>query len=277
MAEKTDFPVVAETALWTAIARMEDARSKKPLCNDTFAARFADAPRTAVVADLLRVKRPTESVVVRHAFIDDVVRKDASRVVVILGAGLDTRAFRLGGGTDKRFVEVDHPELVAWKEARLPAAEAPTSLERVGVDFAKETLRARLAHLATDEHTLVLAEGLLMYLTEAEASATLETMRALFPSHTFVADILSANFTKRFSAGLMPVLAKHGMTFRHTPESPTGWFEAKGYRVDATSTVEIMQRAKGVTVPRLVRFLFKSYFRDLYTGNVVVRADTRSA
>src|SRR5690349_6650886 len=133
-------PKVAETALWTAILRARDAESPKPVCNDTYASRFADAPQTDVVRDLLALEKPSVSIPVRHAFIDDVVRGELASLVLVIGAGLDTRAFRLANDDRRRFVEIDHCALVDWKEKRLPADAASASLERIGIDFATETL-----------------------------------------------------------------------------------------------------------------------------------------
>lgn len=268
------FPKVSETALWTSLARLDDARSKRPVVNDTFAERFADAPRTALVKELLALSRPTASILSRHRYIDDVVRREPAKLVVVLGAGLDTRAFRLGDGS-RRFVEVDHPELLAWKEARLPTSEAKGTLERVAVDFSKQTLASALAHLATPEPVLVVAEGLLMYLTPSDARTLVETLRTLFPNHTLVADLFSAAFIRKFSAGVQEVLAKHGTAFVHHPESSVGFFEENGYRdVEAQSSVELMMAAKGERVPRFVRWLFRGYFDLLEKGNVVCTART---
>ena len=106
---ETPFPSVSQTAIWTAIVRARDAESGSPVCDDRFAARFTDAPRTPLVTAMLALEKPTRSIPARHRFFDDIVRKDTAELVVVLGAGLDTRAFRLGVG--RRFVEVDHPEL----------------------------------------------------------------------------------------------------------------------------------------------------------------------
>ena len=78
-------PKVAETALWTAILRARDAEARSPVCNDTYASRFADAPQTAVVRDLLALEKPSISIPVRHAFIDEVVRRERAALVLVLG------------------------------------------------------------------------------------------------------------------------------------------------------------------------------------------------
>ena len=62
----------------------------------------------------------------RHAIIDEHLRRaiaeDPQATIVIIGAGFDTRAFRLRGG---QWFEFDEPEILTYKESRLPAATAP--------------------------------------------------------------------------------------------------------------------------------------------------------
>lgn len=253
---------VSKTALWTAMARARDAQKKKPVCGDAYASRFADAENEAIVRDLLALRRPSESIAMRHRMIDDVVRGHLARrpdqLVVLLGAGLDTRAYRMGAG---RYVEVDQPALFAWKEPRLPLAEAPRPLERIGIDFDRETLHDRLQHLATDEPVVVIAEGLFPYLDPGSVQSVFTTLKTLFPSHVIIADVLSRGFLKRFGHELMPVLRRHGIDFTTRPENPRALFEDAGYReVETMSSLEKMMRP-----PRIVRWLL----RDLYEGNVV--------
>jgi len=69
------------------------------------------------------------------------------RQVIVLGAGLDTFAYRHQFGDRIRVFEVDNPDTQAWKRERL-AAEAipvPNSLTHVSVNFESETLAGRLA------------------------------------------------------------------------------------------------------------------------------------
>ena len=120
---------------------------------------------------------------VRTRLIDDCVRDFAAqggRQVVLLGAGFDARAARLGhalGGA--RFFEVDHPATQALKRARfgdLPVTFVPWNFERDRM----ATLGARLASLGHDatRPTLTVWEAVTMYLTEPAIVDTLAAVRA---------------------------------------------------------------------------------------------------
>jgi len=87
--------------------------------------------------------------------------------VVLLGAGFDTHAFRLTCG---RWIEIDEPAL---EESKLPASGAPNRLERIGVDFAQDSIADKLAPWAGESPVTVVMEGFaLCELCQVNASPT---------------------------------------------------------------------------------------------------------
>jgi methyltransferase (TIGR00027 family) len=113
---------------------------------------------------------------VRTIFIDDVVRDAAAPQVVILGAGLDGRAWRMPELADAIVFEVDHPDTQRAKRARIAGLEQRAKDVRfVPVDFTKDDLDARLADAGHDptKPTTWIWEGVVMYLTREEVEATL--------------------------------------------------------------------------------------------------------
>jgi methyltransferase (TIGR00027 family) len=117
----------------------------------------------------------------RTAAIDDAIREALSsspspRQLVILGAGLDARAFRLDELRDVRVLEVDHPATQRWKRRRAERmAPRARELRFVSVDFERQDLGARLAEEGHDaqEPTLWLWEGVVPYLVRDATRATL--------------------------------------------------------------------------------------------------------
>jgi methyltransferase (TIGR00027 family) len=98
------------------------------------------------------------------------------RQLVVLGAGLDARAWRMPELAETRVFEVDHPSTQAYKRARV-GARSPSAKDVtfVAVDFAKDSLEeamARSGHDATAP-TFWLWEGVTPYLPLAAIRATL--------------------------------------------------------------------------------------------------------
>lgn len=149
-----------------------------------FARRHPDATATVHrIADAVSRGR-TRHLALRTRAIDDATRravKDGARQLVIVGAGLDARAFRLDVLRDVAVFEVDHPATQAWKRARV--AEL-TPLARdvrfVETDFERDDLRERLADAGHDAaaRTVFIWEGVTMYLSSAAVEQVLRGVRA---------------------------------------------------------------------------------------------------
>lgn len=99
------------------------------------------------------------------------------RQVVILGAGMDTFAYR-NPHPDLRIFEVDHPATQTWKEQRLAAAgiDHPETLTFVPVDFETQALATELesAGFIRDHPAVFVWLGVVFYLTPDTARTTLE-------------------------------------------------------------------------------------------------------
>ena len=108
----------------------------------------------------------------RFAYLDDVLRDalaDGVRSVVILGAGLDSRACRVPGAEEARVIEVDHPSVQDVKKTRLRRhlGRLPSHVRFVPLDFETQDLAAELAAAGFDPtaRTLFLCEGVSQYIT----------------------------------------------------------------------------------------------------------------
>ena len=175
------------SAMMVAVQRAAHQLLEQPLVlDDPLAlAILGEQQVRALRADLDKYRNPMaqglrSSVVVRSRFADDEWRAASARGVrqyVILGAGLDTSAYRSNDAAGRMF-EVDLPATQAWKQQRLREAgiEAPASLRYVPVDFERVSLAEGLARAGFDagEPTFFSWLGVTMYLDEA---AVIDTLR----------------------------------------------------------------------------------------------------
>jgi len=102
-------------------------------------------------------------------------RVDGVRQYLVLGAGLDTFAYR-NPSADVRVFEVDHPATQAWKREMLAAATipVPASVKHVAVDFERQSLRDELVAAGFDfaVPTMTAWLGVVPYLTLGAFRAT---------------------------------------------------------------------------------------------------------
>lgn len=124
-----------------------------------------------------------DHIALRTAAIDDALRDAcAARTaqVVILGAGLDARAWRLAALSDAVVFEVDHPATQRLKGSRVGALDHAREVPFVAADFKRESVADRLAKEGHDaaRDTFWVWEGDVMYLPSAAVRASLDAVRA---------------------------------------------------------------------------------------------------
>jgi methyltransferase (TIGR00027 family) len=175
----------SRTAQHNALFRALEQRMPRPLFDDPWARRFlrgryrlaAGLPAAWLARAIdARWPGPRAAVCVRTRYLDEAVVEAVARgldQLVILGAGLDSRAYRLPGIEGVRVFEVDHPSTQAMKRERL--GRAPPHVTYVALDFVHDALEEGLRHagLQSGVRTLFLWEGVTNYLDEPSVDATL--------------------------------------------------------------------------------------------------------
>lgn len=183
----------SRTARYTALARaLETVRSRPRLFEDPYAARFLGIRSLARLAALPPVNRAIErsidrrfpsgnrgSAMLRTRVIDDwlsdAIAAGATQVVV-LGAGLDSRAYRLAAMREVEVFEVDHPATSTTKQSmveRHVPADRRGHVRFTPVDFLHDDLGEALKTAGfTTACTAVIWEGVTSYLDAASVDAT---------------------------------------------------------------------------------------------------------
>jgi O-methyltransferase involved in polyketide biosynthesis len=116
---------------------------------------------------------------------DDFLRRNPDAVVLHLGCGLDSRAFRLDVPSGVRWFDVDVPEVIALRRRLYDDRDGYTMIGSSVTDA------GWLDQIPTDGPALVVAEGLLMYLTETELRDLLGRLTDRFGTGELLADLLS--------------------------------------------------------------------------------------
>jgi methyltransferase (TIGR00027 family) len=192
MASQESLTSMAKTALGMARVRAQESRRPDRLFDDPYTQAFlAAAPgafpeQPAVVGGLAWLGAAFFfHGVIRTRFFDDYLLAATAagcRQVVLLAAGLDTRAFRLAWPDKVGLFELDLPEMLAFKEPVLAAQHAVPQCERVVLPAdLREDWPATLATVGFQptQPTAWLAEGLLIYLSAEEAARLLTAVGEL--------------------------------------------------------------------------------------------------
>jgi O-methyltransferase involved in polyketide biosynthesis len=192
--------------------------------------------------------------------------------VLVLGAGFDTRAYRLPGGC---WLEVDQPSLVDYKNHLLPVQQATNPLRRLAIDVEHQALGPLLAPALADpawrNHRgtpVVVIEGASMYLDPTTLGKTVALLRKLMPRHTLIIDLLDHDFERRYCAGVRRAIRKLGVTMAPALPDPEAFVASLGYR--QTGAHSIVGRAVAHGLLPIPQWLLDGWLRPLRDGYRVV-------
>ena len=225
---------VGSTAHWIAAVRARESARPDRLFDDPYAAALAGELGLQVMqASEKAGGGRNEFIPVRVRWFDDLVEGQAAagiRQVVLLGAGLDTRAYRLDLPAGLRWYELDQPEVLQRKEPVLRRAVPRCERVVLPVDLAGDWLPALLGTgFEVGAATLWLAEGLLVYLGEDDVLRLLRTAAGhCGPGSRFAADVFGATALRA---------RVHSSVIRFGSDDPAGLLQDGGWRPERVDVV----------------------------------------
>ncbi|MFI0741030.1 SAM-dependent methyltransferase [Streptomyces sp. NPDC021100] len=254
-----DLDPVANTARMTAALRARESERPDRLFDDPFAAVLAgDTGRR--LADRAGV---VEAIPVRTRYFDDHLltvtggaasgtpdapdvpeAPDAPRQLVLLAAGMDSRAYRLPLPTTVLY-EVDRPDLLRLKESLLGDA-APRCARRVpvGADLAADWAGPlTAAGFRPDKPACWLVEGLTQYLEEGDVLRLLDRITELSApgSHLLTDFVAGSLFHDPAVRPMLRLLERSGAGWRYGTDEPDPLFTERGWRPETVTYAAVGQ------------------------------------
>jgi methyltransferase (TIGR00027 family) len=179
----------------------------------------------------------------RTAAIDEAVRasvKVGISQLVILGAGLDARAWRMPELEQAIVFELDHPATQAYKQARMPDLPAfAREVRQAAIDFERQSIGEvlREAGFEPERPSFWIWEGVTMYLTRAAIEATLDALGELAASGSRLAvTYIPPDFGPAWMKAVGSIAARmigESLEARLEPAELAGWLESRGFRVQS--------------------------------------------
>jgi len=240
---------ISDTALVPAVNRARETGRQRPLFRDPYAGMLA-GERGQRIARTARARLVCSGNIVRTAVFDELIlqtiERDRAGCVLNLGAGLDTRPYRLALPPDLRWVEADLPGILGHK-AKLLAGERPRCrLERMSADLADATARRRLLdQVVAGQPILVVSEGLVPYLTRDDVTRLASDLAAKPDFRWWAMDLVSPLFTRWANRIAGRRLSAAGASFQFAPQDSPGFFRPLGWEPVEIRSSWLEQRRLG--------------------------------
>lgn len=242
------FDAVAKTSLLTAAIRAEEtnrSENEGRLFTDPFAEALAGSEGFSILEQVSAELGEQPGIVLRTRYFDDQVMQGLAqgiRQIVLLAAGMDTRAYRLSFPDGTQVFELDRPEVLSYKQEKLGDALSQCIRHTVGVDL-REEWQSKLvqAGMNPSERTLWLVEGLLVYLDEASVLTLFEKVDSLSVSNSILLfDVLGRSLLDApFMAKQLHFLEKLGAPWRFGVDEPEKFMEQFGWKAVATQPGDV--------------------------------------
>lgn len=255
MTRAVNMDAVGRTALVTAAMRAAETSRPDAIYRDPYAAALAGELGPALLAELLGAASPVSAPrtlssthaagrrdynAIRTRFFDDYLRaatqQPGMHQIVVAGAGMDARAYRMSWPDGVRYFEVDRPAVLDYKRERLVAAAPKADHRAVGADLASPSWPAALvaAGYRPEQPSAWLLEGLLFYLPEAGVHRVLgQAAELVAPGSRIAADVVNtAALTLPSLRRLLDVFARWGCPWEFGCDEPEKLFDQHGFEAE---------------------------------------------
>jgi methyltransferase (TIGR00027 family) len=229
---------VSDTARWMAVYRAQETERPDAAFHDPFARALAGERGGRIAKAMTAFGDYSWSIVARTYLFDRYVTrlvKHGVDLVVNLAAGLDTRPYRMELPASLRWVEVDLPEILDYKESILAGAKPVCELERVRLDLSNADARRGLFDRLGrgSQRAAILSEGLLIYLMPQEVGALAEDLTRPSSFQHWVVDLVSPSLLETMTQMTGGAMQLAGAPFLFAPAegppffTPHGWVPAE--------------------------------------------------
>lgn len=248
---------VSDTARWVAVYRAQESERPDAHFHDPFARKLA-GERGEQIAKSMPLGRDNSWSMVTRTVLGDRILNEQVRsgvdMVINLAAGLDSRPYRMQLPPALKWIEVDLPEILAYKEEILRNDKPVCQLERIRLDLSNTTARrdlfAELGRRASN--VLVNTEGLLIYLNAEDVAGLAKDLAAPASFQSWMLDIASPGLLKMLAKRMSKQLAQSA-PFKFAPPQGTDFFAPYGWKPAEVHSL-LKNGAKLKRLPFFLRF-----------------------
>ena len=233
VSDPSDLRNISDTARWVAWYRALESEREDAWFHDPLARRLAGERGARIATEMGYASRTAWGFVARTVVIDRYIEQCVSqgaRLVLNLAAGLDTRPYRMSLPRTLRWVEVDLPEMLAYKADTLAGERPVCDLERVPLNIVDEDARRRLFAEMQGARALVITEGLVVYLSPEQVGQLATDLVSNPDFAWWTLDMVSPKLLTMMRETFGGTLSQAGAPLQFAPPEGLAFFERYGWR-----------------------------------------------
>lgn len=218
---------MSDTALWVATFRARESARPDALFHDPLASVLVGDRGPQIARTMPYPKVLAWIMAVRTVAIDRLIFEAISHgvdTVVNIGAGLDTRPYRLALPESLQWIEIDFPHIIRLKETKLVSERPRCRLKRISLDLSDRAVANQIyAEIgAHAKKALIITEGVIVYLDPAQAAQLAQDLRAVPSFRYWIQDYREGLGTWGEPRKLKAQLKK--APFKFNDPNPIGFF-----------------------------------------------------
>ena len=227
---------VSDTARWVACYRALETERSDALFKDPWARRLAGERGFEILDAMPGGRQMSWPLVTRTAVMDEIIlqriRENDIDTVLDLAAGLDARPWRLPLPPALRWIDVDHADMLEYKNSILAGEKPGCRYEAIATDLADGFARRELFRLvgASSKRVLVITEGLLIYLQEAQVTNLARDLHDIPAMQLWLTDLASPGLLAMMEKNWAPRVRAGNAPFVFGPADAPAFFAALGWK-----------------------------------------------
>jgi methyltransferase (TIGR00027 family) len=263
---------IADTAFLTALYRAMESDRPDAHFHDPYARTLAGERGKQAAQQMPNSDSVALGSAVRTCILDQLILETIENhqidLVLSLGAGLDTRAYRLSLPRSLLWCEVDLPVVLAYKASMLATAKPVCQYEAVSLDLINAPLRQQVLREITAQATrgLVITEGLLAYLPPEQVAAMARDFHGTAPLQWWLTDLSRPEALQLIQVSLNAPHASGNVKLQFAPEEGADFFAPYGWQMVAERSMfaEAQRLNRGNLPPETVAQLSPQDWNTLY-------------
>lgn len=242
---------ISDTARWVAFFRAEESERPDAVFNDPFARRLAGEKGEQIANAIEFGRKNSWSFVARTYHFDEFIMQHVEQgydMIINLAAGLDARAYRLQLPKTLKWIDVDLPGMINYKNEILKNEKPTCEYRSIAIDLADRKARLELFQQLNSacKKAFIVTEGLIIYLTREQVGELATDLSTQDHFRRWIFDLTSPALLEMIKTEMQPSLKGSGAVFKFAPEEGEAFFEKYGWK-------HIESRSKLKTAAKLNR------------------------